>query len=438
MTSGIALAALYTVMALSPLMVVALLQLKGDMTLMHETGTSLAFAVYGILALQPVLVSRWRWAERPFGLDVLVRFHRHMGLFAAALILAHPPLMVYGGAGMSMLIGIDLPWYVWVGRISLALLVVQAVVSVGYAVLGLTFEQWRRAHNVLAILILGGAFVHSWWTGYDMWPIPMRVLWLVLVGITGYAYVDHKLLKPRRLMRTPYRVEAVTQETHNVCTLTLVPPAGRVIDDYQPGQFHFVTLQRGRGLPIEEHHWTISSSPARRESIASTIKESGDFTRTIRQTLPGDTALLEGPFGRFSYTLYPEDQDFVFIAGGIGITPLMGMLRHMRDTAQDANVLLLYANRSEKDIVFRSELAEMAAEGAPRLDVVHIISDPDPGWQGEAGRLDQAKLARLVGTEIKGKTFYVCAPPKMTESVIKGLRFVGAPYSRIRTERFSL
>lgn len=437
MVNGVVLAALYCLIALSPLLGVAILRMKGDMTLMHETGTSLAFAAYGIMALQPVLVSRWKWVERPFGLDVLSRFHRYMGIFAALLILTHPPLMAFGGAGTKLLTDLLQPWYVWVGRVALALLLAQVVVSVLREVLGLTFEKWRRVHNVLAVLILSGAFVHSWFTAYDLW-IPMRFLWVVLLGITVYAYVDHRLLKPRELERTPYRVEAVTQETHNVWTVKLAPPAGEKVYDYQPGQFHFITLQRGGGLPIEEHHWTISSSPAQMEFISSTIKESGDFTRTVGQTRPGDTALVEGPFGRFSYTLYPEDRDFVFIAGGIGITPLMGMLRHMRDTAKDANVLLLYANHAEKDVAFRAELAEIAAGGTPRLEVVHILSNPESDWNGEAGRLDDAKLARLVGTEVRGRAFYLCAPPQMTDNVIKGLRSLGVSYCNIRTERFSL
>ncbi|MCA1960168.1 MAG: ferric reductase-like transmembrane domain-containing protein [Desulfomonile sp.] len=437
MVNGMALAALYCLISLSPLLGVAVLRMKSDMTVMHDVGTSTAFAAYGIMALQPVLVSRWKWVERPFGLDVLSRFHRYMGVFAAVLLLTHPPLMAFGGAGIALLTEIVQPWYIWLGRVVLSLLIVQVIVSLLWKAFGLTFEKWRSIHNVLAVIILGGAFIHSWFAAYDLW-LPMRFLWVVLFGITLYAYVYRRVLKPRELARTPYRIESVTQETHNVWTVKLVPPQGKKIYDYEPGQFHFITLQRGGGLPIEEHHWTISSSPAQKNYISSTIKESGDFTKTIGQTRPGDTALVEGPFGRFSYTLYPEDRDFVFIAGGIGITPLMAMLRHMRDTAKEAKVLLLYANHSEKNIVFRSEIAEIAADGTPQLEVVHILSNPELGWNGEIGRLDHAKLAGLVGPEKRERAFYVCAPPKMADSVTKGLRLLGVSHRNIRTERFSL
>ena len=86
---------------------------------------------------------------------------------------------------------------------------------------------------------------------------------------------------------------------------------------------------------MEEHHFTIASSPLDRTSHTSTIKASGDFTASIGQTKPGDLAVIQAPFGRFSTVLHPEVQDWVFIAGGIGITPLMSNLqvhaRHARD-----------------------------------------------------------------------------------------------------------
>ncbi len=102
--------------------------------------------------------------------------------------------------------------------------------------------------------------------------------------------------------------------------------------------------------------------------------------------------------------LHPEDKDLVFFAGGIGITPFMSMLRHMRDTESDLRVVLLYANRSEADIVFRNELTEMEEAEKPRLRVVHILSNPGSNWTGERGHVDREKIGRFVGP-IDGKSF---------------------------------
>jgi predicted ferric reductase len=431
-------AVLYAVVVLSPLIALAAVRLQGDMSLMHETGTGAAFAAYGIIALQPVLVARWKWIERPFGMDVLSRFHKYMGIFALCLLLTHPPLMAYGGAGTSLLYSLDLPWSVLLGKALLAVLAIHVVLSVCRTSLGLTFEKWRQVHFALAVIIGPVAFVHSHYAGYDLWPLVMQILWPALFVLYAAAIVHHKLVVPMQLRKHPYTVAAVDRESRNVWTVKLTPPVGVSVYEYQPGQFHFVTFQRSAGLPVEEHHWTVSSSPANKDFISSTIKESGDFTATIGKTRVGDTALVEGPFGCFSYTFYPEDRDFVFIAGGIGITPFISMIRHMRDTGKEADVLLLCANRTEEDIVFGTELAEIEAGSSPRLKVLHILSKPTGHWTGETGRLDRDKLTRLVGSKSEHAAYYICAPPLMAKAVIAGLRSMGVPYSRMRTEQFSL
>jgi len=205
-----------------------------------------------------------------------------------------------------------------------------------------------------------------------------------------------------------------------------------------PGQFHFIKLYRGTGLPVEEHPFTISSSPTEDGFVSSTIKESGDFTATIGKTKPGDTAIIQGAYGRFSYVLHPEEQELVFIAGGVGITPLMSMLRHMRDTRTDKDVLLLYGNKTENDIVFRGELSEIEAGGYPHLKVVHILSQAGDEWRGETGFVDKEKIERLCNGGLGTKAFYVCGPPIMMDKVIRTLRTLGIPNRRIHHERFSL
>jgi predicted ferric reductase len=290
----------------------------------------------------------------------------------------------------------------------------------------------------LGPLILVLVFVHSWYASEDFTVRPMQVLWVAFLGAAVALFCYHRLISPLRLCDHPYRVTEVQQEADKVWTIKFAPSPGKRRFDFLPGQFQFVTLLRGRGLPVEEHHFTISSSPTETGYHASTIKESGDFTATIGQTRAGDSALIQAPFGRFSYLLHPEAQDLVYIAGGIGITPLMSNLRHMRDTRATRRVLLLYANKTEADIVFREELARMELGSKPDLRVVHVLSRPGEAWQGETGHLDQEKLARLCGDRLAASTFFLCCPPAMIESLVPILRNLGVPDSRISYEYFSL
>ncbi len=437
MISGLVLILAYFIVAISPLLILLKLHVGTPNETIYEIARSLALSGFVILALQPVLVARLKWIERPFGMDILSRFHKSMGLFATLLLISHPPLLVLGGGGLPLIVSLDQPWYILLGKAGLLLLVIHTFVSEYSSTLGLKFEQWRRIHYILAPLIIILVFIHSFETGDDLKLFPMQLLWVILLIVAIAAYSYHKILKPAFLARNPYRVADVQQETQNVWTVKLVPPEGKPIYDYFPGQFQFITFQRGKDLPVEEHHWTISSSPTQKAFVTSTIKESGDFTSTIGLTKPGDTAVVQAPFGRFSHVFHPEDKDIVFLAGGIGITPFMSMLRYMRDTKSDLNVILLYGNKYEADIVFRNELAEMEASQIPRLRVIHVLSNPESDWPGERGHIDREKLERLVGS-ITTRTFYVCGPPGMRIKLIDTLRKMEVPHEHIRTEIFTL
>lgn len=402
-----------------------------------EFGKNCALTAFMILTLQVVMAARFKWIERAFGFDILIRFHRNMALVAVLLLVAHPLLLAAGGGGWHLLIGLKLPWYIWVGKATLVLLLVNAGLSIFQGSLNIKFERWRLIHDILGPLIIVMAFIHSWVAGTDLDVVSLRVLWSVMLLIAVSAYHYHVIQRPLRLRARPYKVVEVQPEADDVWTVKLAPPEGETIFPYLPGQFHFITFFRGEGLPIEEHHWTISSSPTQTDHVASTIKALGDFTDTIGETKPGDAAAVHGPFGRFSYTFHPEERDLVFLAGGIGITPLMSMLRHMRDREETRSVLLIYANREESDIIFREELARIEAGGHPQLKLVHVLETPGEGWQGETGFVDREKIERLCEGESAQQVFYVCGPPPMVRTILSTLKRMGVPDRQIRAEIFS-
>lgn len=437
MVRGLVYIVIYCGLVVSPLLIVTFFNPPSGQKIVYEIGKGFALAGFMLLGLQALLASRFKVIERPFGFDIVIRFHKHMAVFAAILILSHPLLLVFGGAGLALLTTLKIPWYLWAGKIALALLLITAVISLPRAPLRLSFERWRILHDALfpAIIIL--VFLHSWFIGMDFQSAPLRGLWVGMLAAALIVFIYHRFVRPLLLGLHRYRVIDVRQETKNVWTVTLAPPQGEQCYAYLPGQFQFITFHRGRGLPEEEHHWTISSSPTEKASVSSTIKELGDFTATIGQTRPGDTATVHAPFGRFSYVLHPDERDLVFIAAGIGITPLMGMLRHMRDTKTAVPVLLLYANKDEGEICFKKELATIEKGSYPKLKVVHCLSNPAKGWKGETGRIDRERIERFCGKGIKEKAFYICGPPGLLEGTITTLRALGVPHGRMHIEIFS-
>lgn len=437
MTHGKLLIAAYVVVAMAPAALAVLFVTPHFANLYREIAKLFALTAATMLMLQPVLSARLRCIERPFGLDIVLRFHRNMAVLALVLLLAHPVLIAISGAGWSLLYSIDLPWYILTGKAALGLVIVNVLASLLFSRLPITFERWRLGHDILGPVILLLIVLHAPILGHDLTHGPQRYVAFVVFAVVAGLFVYHRLIRPRLLAAHPWTVGEVRKEAEGVHTVVLEPPPGRAGYTHDPGQFHFITFKRGRSLPEEEHHWTISSSAQQAGAVASTIKNSGDFTSTIDQTRAGDTAVVHGPFGRFSYVHYPERQ-LCFVAGGIGITPLMSMLRTMRDRGETRSVVLLYANRTREDIVFAEELAAMAnmPGGAPDLRLVHVLSRPDEDWDGERGHIDRALIEKHIQSPAQ-HGWYLCGPGGLVQAVLGALSAMEVPDHRIHKEKFT-
>lgn len=427
----------YCAVVLTPLLLAGAVAAESrNMTV--EIGKACAVTAFMIIFLQFVLAGRFGRLTAPYGLDIVMRFHKYIALFAGVLLVVHPLLIAAGSGKWILLYGVKLPWQIWVGKIALVLLVANLALSVYRKKLRIAFQHWRLGHDILAPLLIVLPFVHSWGVGDEIEDsVLMSTLWAGLPVIALAVFGFHRFARPALLRRRPWHVSDVRRETENVWYIRLVPFKGDRCFDYAPGQFQFITFCRGRGLPVEEHHWTISSSPGTQEWISATIKESGDFTATIGQTRPGDTAVVQGPFGRFSCVFHPGERRLVFIAGGIGITPFMSMLRHIRTTAGQQQVLLLYASSREEDIVFRHELAALEEGSQGRIRVVHVLSDPPAGWQGASGHINRAMLERYCADGLPSRSFYVCGPEGLRAAVLDDLRSLGVARQQVHMELFS-
>ncbi|MFP4383405.1 MAG: ferric reductase-like transmembrane domain-containing protein [Spirochaetia bacterium] len=404
---------------------------------LYEAGQILVLLAFPVLALQPVLSARLRLLDKAFALNSVINFHRTMAIAGAAAAFIHPVLLAAGTSNWALLYSFDLPWYILFGKAALLLLILMVLTSLFLAFFRLTFEKWRFFHNLFFMLVIIGVFFHSIFTGSDFIYPFMVALWSVLLAAALTAYVGHKIIRPLMLRKKPFEVVGVEQESKNVWTLRFKPQGPWALD-YAPGQFQFITLKRGRELPKEEHHFTISSSPKDNPEHTATIKNVGDFTSTIKETKPGDAALIQAPFGRFSYRLHPWESDLVFIAGGIGITPIMGMIRFIRDSKEDKRVLLLYGNNREEEIVFRKELEEIEESGQFDFRLVHVLAEPPGNWNGESGFITADIIKKYATDQLFGRYYYVCGPPVMMDKVIGALKGLGVPSSKIHSERFSL
>ena len=156
------------------------------------------------------------------------------------------------------------------------------------------------------------------------------------------------------LIRRPWEVVEVRPERGSVWTLVMRPVNHQGFP-FQPGQFAWLTAGN-TPFADKEHPFSLSSSSEMKGMVTQSIKELGKFTNTIKEIKPGTRVYLDGPYGSFSIDRYPEADSFIMIPGGIGVTPIMSMLRSMADRADNRPVLLLYANREWQTVTFREEI----------------------------------------------------------------------------------
>src|SRR4029079_18214080 len=205
--------------------------------------------------------------------------------------------------------------------------------------------------------------------------------------------------------------------THNVKTFRFRPANGAEIPfDYLPGQF--LTLHIApQGIPTKRSY-TIASSPTWRDRIEITVKrdEQGLVARWLHDELKiGDEVEIKAPNGTFIFSGKEADR-VVLIGGGVGITPLMSVVRYLAATNWPGKMHLILGFRSPRDLIFREELAELQARNA-NLGVTITMSGPqDEPWSGRVGRIDAALLTSTV-PGLAAHRVHVCGPPPMMDAV---------------------
>ena len=147
----------------------------------------------------------------------------------------------------------------------------------------------------------------------------------------------------------------------------------------------------------------------------------------------GQEIRVHGPRGRFTFPDQPAERAFLFIAGGTGIAPIRGMLRHARSIRQPGSYALLYSARTPDDFAYLPELRGMARRGELRL-IATATRGGDARWKGGRGRIAVAQLAALI--DDPATLCFVCGPAAMVDDVPAILRELGIDRSRIRLEEW--
>lgn len=395
-------------------------------------------AVPILLLVQVALISRVSWLCRIFSLPGLIHAHRMTALIIISAITAH--LLLLGFSGEYPLLSLEggmesLPRLG--GVVAFALL--GGGIGTGFfrEKLSIPYNFWFRLHGPgmgIAITLL---YAHIFTVGY-IYDSGLTRWILVIFFSCQMAFIFRlKVLKPRRLALHPWRVASIGHPAPDILKLTLKKQQATHFT-YLPGQFVCVRFF-APDIPKEEHPFTLASSPANQDCITLFIKQCGDYTNILHKLVPGITATVDGPFGVFSPSFHAPRSAVqpprVMIAGGIGITPFISMIRESTEYSTPPPTLLIWSVATREDLFFKQEF-EQIQQTMPQLHLYFHITR-NKSHRGSTGRLSSKDLETLLAPW-RDATIFICGPKPMTMSLQKTLRNIGFSKQNLITERFSL
>ena len=404
-----------------------------------DFSVALGFVGLSLMGLQFLVAARFQSVAAPFGMDVLLQYHRQIGYVSLLFILAHPLLLFVADTGYLALLDVTTaPLRAKMAVTSTVALLVLVALSVWRKKLRIGYELWQLTHGVLAFVVVAAALTHVLLVGYYVnEPLEIALwLWMLVVFVGLILWV--RLVRPLELRSKAWRVEDVIPERGDIRTIVLKPSRlhARKFDGFpfEPGQFAWITVGKSP-FAITRHPFSISSSAEKTERVALSIKAAGDFTREIGHLKPGATAYLDGPHGAFTMDRH-DGPGFVFIGAGVGITPLMSMLRTMADRNDLRPCYLFFGNREWESVAFREEIEELKSR--LNLEVVHVLSRPPEGWEGDKGRIGAAVLARHLPKRYQRLQYFICGSDSMMDATEDALVHLGVPKRRVHSERFGM
>jgi len=202
--------------------------------------------------------------------------------------------------------------------------------------------------------------------------------------------------------------------------------------NYKPGQYFMITIKQDDKELI--HHFSFSSSPTEKDHFEFTKKLTDhEYSNALKAAKIGDWARIDAPYGQFTFEgEYPK---IALLAGGIGITPFISIIKNATDKLLDSKITLFYGCRTEGDIVFKNELETMK-NGNKNLKMVCVINQPSMEWKGETGIITADMIQKAL-PDYKENIFYTCGPPPMVKAMETIIESLGLPKSQMKEEYFT-
>jgi len=378
---------------------------------------------------QFLLSARLRFIENYFAQDKLLAFHGRMGMVLGGLILIHfiikyISILIYSGPGLQSSLGFA------------ALLIFVLLMPAALLVLQGRAKKWKKSvpygrakigHNLFALA--GLLTVAHVYLASSTGTMALKFVTLGWGGLCLAAYIWHKLIRPRKAAELVLeRVKELSPEVNSFRFKSTGQLPRR--SPVQFGYFSFVSNTPGR----EEHPFTVASSPD--EEVEIIVKKSGDFTSEMPNAPVSTRILFDGPYGHFYPVGMRPGTPLYCIAGGIGITPFLSMIRD-RKLREEHPIRLIWSVQKVRDLDAAREIIDLSGKGEVDLRIHYTNQGPE-GEQHRFGRIDLESLAEMIPEkDRKNAPVFICGPQGFGKTMRRALRSLGVPGSAVKEEKFS-
>jgi len=244
------------------------------------------------------------------------------------------------------------------------------------------------------------------------------------LGSRSYdAYMsDPSIQRLTSKIPVPYELTAIHRDTHDTKTFCFALPDDATLD-MLPGDYLYVHATID-GKPVKRPY-TPSSVPGTTGYFDLTVKryEHGVISRFLHDREVGDRVLMSGP-NPGGHWVDGMAKRAGFVAGGTGITPMISIIRWILARSLPVELFLVYANKTEADIIFKDEWAEDAREHAS-FHCYHVLEQPPAGWRQGTGRVTEAMLREHLPPPGPDTVLFLCGPPPMVEVLESTLKALG-------------
>ena len=391
------------------------------------------------------------------GWNVLIAVRRNLGLYGFFYILAHFLIFFVWDRAFSLGSTLEEIYervYLWFGFGALVMMIPLAVTSTDAMVSRLGAKRWKLLHRLNYPIVAAGVVHFYLLVKADTTrPVAFGIVvgGLLLFRVGGH-YVDlrNELKKVkekarRALPAAPAKkkfwsgelvVSRIFQETPDVKTFRFTLPGGGPLPfEHVAGQYLNVALMiDGKRV---NRSYTIASSPTRHSYCEISVKRAPDgwASKHLHDTvMEGDKLKIGAPAGKFYFAGH-ESERVVLIAGGVGITPMMSIVRSLTDRCWTGDIYLMFSVRKRNDVVFETELRELEKR-FPNLHVLVTLSEePDAAWDGARGFISKDLIQKFV-PDLKQGPVLVCGPDPMMTAMRKILVDIGVPDGEVLQEAF--